>query len=398
MAGKPPGSTLSIAIVGGGIAGLTTGLALARHGIPTVLFEQAAAFSEIGAGLQLSPNATRILGRLGVDAALCELWHEPPRLDLRSGRDLRPLAHLPLGPAARRRWHSPYAVIHRADLVAVLAQALEKTGLCRLLPATRYSDSDNPFERLAELAGHPIDLIIGADGVWSQMRKSIAGADDARFTGRVAWRLSLEPSALAKLGIETDSLTAFFGPLSHLVAYPLPRRASMNLVAIADGRERSRDWSNTAGVAAERDILLARFARWTPVLRALLADASEPTLWPIYEHARAAFGDGRRIALVGDAAHAMAPYAAQGAAMAIEDGFTLADSVASSDGNLAEALARYAGKRAPRIAQVRRRAALNRFAYHAKGPARLARDLVLSVRSPESLAADFDWLYAGTDA
>ena len=395
MADRIPGSPLSIVIVGGGIAGLTAGLALARSGLPSVLIEQAEAFSEIGAGLQLSPNATRVLQRLGIDAALRASWHEPPRLDLLSGRDLRPLAHLALGEAAIRRWHSPYAVIHRADLVQSLSDALQDTGLCRVVPATRFSHSDRGLEGLAAIAGQPVDLTIGADGVWSQVRKTISRATDARFTGRVAWRLSVEQVALTRLGIDPARLTAFFGPQSHLVAYPLPRRAGVNMVAIADGRDRSREWSNAADGNEERDILLAKFARWSPALRSLLADASEPTSWPIYEHGQDVFGDGRRVALMGDAAHAMAPYAAQGAAMAIEDAFTLAESIVSSRGNLPDALSRYAAKRAPRIAQVRRRAALNRFAYHAKGPVRLARDLVLSLRSPESLAADFDWLYAG---
>jgi salicylate hydroxylase len=395
LADRTPGTSPSVVIVGGGIAGLTAGLALARHGLPSILIEQAEAFSEIGAGLQLSPNATRLLERLGIGAELRDRWHEPLRLDLRSGRDLQPLAHLSLGASAVRRWHSPYAVIHRADLIDVLAKALQDTGLCRIVAATRFRHSDQGLAKLESLAGQPADLVIGADGVWSQVRRAISPAADARFTGRVAWRLAVERAALAALGIDPDRLTAFFGPQSHLVAYPLPRRSSVNLVAIADGRERSRDWSNAAGSAIDRDVLLKTFARWSPALRSLLADASQPTSWPIYEHGQDVFGDGDRVALIGDAAHAMAPYAAQGAAMAIEDAFLLADLIASPGSHAAEALSRYGATRAPRIGQVRRRAAFNRFAYHAKGPVRLARDLVLSLRSPESLAADFDWLYAG---
>ncbi|KQY14576.1 FAD-dependent monooxygenase [Rhizobium sp. Root482] len=369
----------SVAIAGAGIAGLTAALSFARKGFATDIFERAPALSEVGAGLQLSPNATRILDRLGLLSQLERAWSEPTSIDLVSGTSLRALASVPSGPFARHRWAAPYGVLHRADLQRVLLDAVKAEPLCRLhLGAPIETSGDLPS------ADRP-RLTIGADGVWSAMRNRVQGSGNARFSGNIAWRLTLR-EADAPTIFDVSKVTAYLGPGCHLVVYPLRKSGRFNLVAITAGHDTAEPADTS--LADVRAKLLAAFEGWHPRLLDCLKGAVEPTIWPLNEVSDGAWHQGESIVLIGDAAHAMMPFAAQGAAMAIEDGFELAAFVA--DG---QPLAAFAAHRKRRIARVRARGDFNRFAYHARGPIRLGRDLVLSMRRPESLAADFDWLY-----
>jgi salicylate hydroxylase len=232
-------------------------------------------------------------------------------------------------------------------------------------------------------------LTIGADGVWSKQLSRIAGAAPARFAGRLAWR-SLLPFASAPGFLHRDQVTAFLGPRSHLVVYPLKDAGAFNLVAITDGSERSRNF----GMPLEPDDrarLEKAFLHWNPAIRSLVLDQANPLCWPLFEMADGPWQNGQDLVLVGDAAHAMTPFAAQGACMAIEDSYILAHLLSTRP--QAEAIREFETLRRPRIARVRRRAAFNRFAYHAQGPVRVVRDMILTHRSPESLSQDFDWLY-----
>jgi salicylate hydroxylase len=372
-----------VAIVGAGIAGLTAALCFARKGIPAEIFEQAAVLSEAGAGLQLSPNATRILTRLGLLPRLEQVWTEPEAINLVNGSSLRTVASVPSGPFARDRWKAPYGVLHRADLQKNLLDAVDANPLCRLHLGVQI---DDPAQVARIISTRP-RLVVGADGVWSRIRNGIEEAGKAVFSGNVAWRLTLG-EADAPTVFDTMKVTAFLGGGSHLVAYPLPKTRSFNVVAITGGRNPGEARDRTLPQEDARQRLLDAFSGWHPQIVDMLRNAAEPTIWPLYKVSDGAWHQGEEVVLIGDAAHAMMPFAAQGAAMAIEDAFELASFVANG-----KPLAVFADHRKSRVARVRSRGTFNRFAYHARGPMRIGRDLVLSLRRPESLAADFDWLY-----
>lgn len=377
-----------VAIIGAGIGGLTAALCLARRGFEVDIIERATALTEVGAGLQLSPNASRILIELGLLAELEAYWSEPERIGLVDGVSLSPLASVSAGAFARRRWHAPYAVMHRASLQKVLLAAVEAEPRCRLQLGCHIDDPDE--QTIITLTGRRPDIIVGADGIWSRLRNGVPGAGRVRFSGNVAWRMTLARDTAAGL-LKPNQVTAFLGPRAHLVAYPLREVDGFNLVAIIEGKETDAVWVGKDSDKRRQDCLNA-FSSWNAGIRSLLEMAAAPTYWPLCTVDDGAWQDGRKTVLIGDAAHAMTPFAAQGAAMAIEDAFELSDCLATGI-DIPKALAAFEARRRPRIARVRRRAAFNHFAYHARGPLRLGRDIVLKLKGPDALAADLDWLY-----
>ncbi len=375
------------AIVGAGVAGLTAALALARHGIRSDIFEQAEALTEVGAGLQISPNASRILATLGVLDALSAVWLEPKDVRLVSGTSLQQIAAVPCGSFAKARWGAPYGTLHRATLQKALLDAVVANPLCSLHLGQRLDIE--AAHRPDVIRDGKAQLIIGADGVWSKTRALVPDSPSPRFSGNIAWRFVV-PEAAAPAILDRTSVTALLGPSAHLVCYPLKEAGAFNIVAITAGSSALHEW-NAPGSEAQRALLLKRFSGWNKTISSMLAREAHPTFWPLYEVGAGRWHNGRDTALIGDAAHAMMPFAAQGAAMAIEDAFELAGAVASRP--LAEALDIFEKRRTPRIIRLRQRAAFNRFAYHARGPIRLGRDFILSMRPPQSLAADLDWVY-----
>lgn len=375
-------------IVGAGMAGLSAALSLAEKGTRVHLIEQAGELSEVGAGLQMSPNATRILDRLGVLEKLSGRWLEPESVTLASGLSLADLTSVPLGAAGRQRWGATYGVLHRATLQRALIERVEEHPNCHVQLGIRV---DRPtVDSLQEIAGETAPLIVGADGVWSKVRGLVPGAGHAAFSGFVAWRF-LIPLADAPDFLPQDRVTAFAGPDAHMVAYPLKEAGALNLVAISKGADPGPAWSIVPDEDQRRDFVNAAFAAWHPRLRDLLLHAPRPTWWPLFGVSDGRWTDDRQVTLVGDAAHAMLPFAAQGAVMAIEDGFELAAMVSALP--LQTAIARYETVRRARVGKVRARGDFNRFAYHARGPIRLARDLTLALRPRSSLAASMDWIY-----
>ena len=368
-------------IIGAGIAGLTAALALARRGISSDIFEQAPELAEVGAGLQISPNASRVLAELGVLDSLTSLWLEPEFIRLISGSSLRELAAVPAGSFARNRWGAPYGVLHRKTLQKALLDAVIANPLCTLHLGTRF-ESDLPQGR------SPADVIIGADGVWSRLRQAIPGAPAPQFSGNIAFRFTIA-EAEAPGFLDRTSVSALLGSSAHMVCYPLKETGGFNMVAITAGNIAPQAWQG-APTQAQQELLQSRFRRWHPVIAGLLR-GSDITFWPLFEATPGQWQDGDKTVLIGDAAHAMMPFAAQGAAMAIEDAFELGAFLATRP--VSEAISLFERHRTPRIAKLRQRGAFNRFAYHASGPIRLGRDIVLSLKPPQSLAADLDWIY-----
>ncbi|MCI9865335.1 FAD-dependent monooxygenase [Rhizobium skierniewicense] len=378
----------SVAIVGAGIAGLTAALAFARHGIRCDIIERAERLEEVGAGLQISPNASRILSALDVLPQIEKQWLEPDAVNLASGHSLNQLVSLPMRQVARQRWGAPYGVMHRATLQNALLAAVRQNPLCRL-HLGKQVDAVNTAN-LTAMTFHDHDLIVGSDGVWSSARYAIAGSPAATFSGNIAWRFTTAADQVPDF-LQKRSVTAFLGPSAHLVAYPLAETGGFNIVAIATGANPGDTWKAEAQ-GKQHALLLKQFRNWHPAFAHVLEAVSKPTFWPLFQAGEGRWQNGRDTVLIGDAAHAMMPFAAQGAAMAIEDAFELATFVTRND-NLGDALAQFEAHRVPRIAKARKRAALNKFAYHARGPMRLGRDLMLSIRPPEAFLADFDWLY-----
>ncbi|SIQ78978.1 salicylate hydroxylase [Rhizobium sp. RU35A] len=385
-------SIRNAAIIGAGMAGLTTALALSNRGIRCHVIEQAPYLAEVGAGLQISPNASRILARLGVLSALEREWTEPERIALVSGKSLGRLGHVPAGRFARERWRAPYGVAHRSTLQRVLMDAVvaDRNAVLHL---GRRIDRNNR-DVLADLIGEAPDVIVGADGVWSSTRDEIAAAPEPDFSRNVAWRFTLA-SRDAPSFLQPDTVTAYLGPSCHLVCYPLREIDGFNIVAIAAGLNPGEIWEANASIEQKR-LLLEQFGGWHPQIVSLLKCMDSGRFWPLYQVSDGAWQNGRDTVLVGDAAHAMMPFAAQGAAMAIEDGWELAMRL-STAATVPQALADYEKVRKARAARVRARGAFNRFAYHVRGPLRIGRDMVLALRPPQALAADLDWLY-GYDA
>jgi len=394
--GKSP-----VLIAGAGIAGLTLAIALARRGISSHLYEQAPQLEAFGAGLQLSPNASHVLARLGVLSGLRPQAVQPQAVRLRDASTLRLLTSVPLGQEAERRWRAPYLVVHRADLQQAL---LAEAATWAEIELTKGMQ----FTALAAYAGGGIDarfidqggktrevqgaLLVGADGVWSKVRRNVPGSAQSRFSGQIAWRTTIKidseaGSAFCGLA-DTDCVTAFLHGDFHLVAYPLRAGAEINLVAFTPAERIAEGWA----IHADPSILLQAVGRSAPQLARLVEIAGPWTAWPLHTVDPKGRWTAPGIALIGDAAHAVTPFAAQGAAMAIEDAVTLAHSLATAS-NTREELSRWEEGRKARVSRVAKRGALNKLAWNAAGPVALARNVVLGLRSPERLAADLDWLY-----
>ncbi|TPM05880.1 FAD-binding protein [Mesorhizobium sp. B2-3-11] len=395
-----------VVIAGAGIAGLTAAIAFAERGYPVRVFEQAKRLEAAGAGIQLPPNATRILRRLGVLDTLLANAVKPEAVVLKDAASLRQLARVPLGGAGEERWGAPYLVAHRADLQdALMARVVQMPGI-QLTTGARVGNiaaGTHGVTVTAEVDGKPVQaagfLLVGADGVWSSVRRLAgpgggAGLANSQFSGELAWRATVSADseagrAYAAIGAP-DCVTTFLHPGFHLVAYPVSKGDAFNLVAFTKGERIDEGWSGHTDPG-----ILASAMRGTAAGLARLVELAGPWLtWPLHTVERKQpWTMPAGIALIGDAAHAMTPFAAQGAAMAIEDAAMLADFLADFPGDLTQSLTMWEKLRRPRIEKVLKRGALNRLAWHARGPVALARNLLLATRPGEKLAADLDWLY-----
>ena len=386
-------------IAGAGIGGLCTALCLARAGWRVSLFEKAKVLDETGAGLQLSPNASAILRRLGVLVHLAPFALAPEAIKIRRARDGATLARMPLD-GAEARWGAPYLALHRADLQRALLEAVAHEDGIRLQAGAAVAGFASGKDGVAVAIAHGAvrlkeagDCLIGADGLRSFVRQRFC-EDHLRFSGRTAWRTTIEADRVPA-AMRRQETNLWLGRKAHLVHYPLRGGTLVNVVAIVDEDFRPDDdefWSSPG----EAKFLEARFARWDKTARDLLRAAAEWRKWPLADRDPIARFVSGRVALIGDAAHPMLPFLAQGAAQAIEDASVLGEVLAHGE-NIEASLLGYQEARLARAARVQKESRRQAAIYHLGGPAALLRDTALRALGPEKMLARYDWLYDARD-
>jgi salicylate hydroxylase len=384
-------------IIGAGIGGLATALALRDSGIDVALLEQADRLEPVGAGIQLSPNANHVLARLGVLDAIVDASFEPRSLDFVDGQRGSTLISTPLGNYAQRRYGQPYLNVHRGDLQAALLDAVNATMPAALQlnsqVASMTPHADGVTVELRDGRTMQADMVIGADGVHSVVRQLVVDENQpARFTGHVAYRMVIPRSAIPADSVPAPSVTLRLGPHGHIVSYWVRGGELYNIVAIIeDSQWRDDGWRTPADLGAVR----AAFDNWDPRLQPLFNAAGDIYKWALLDHPVPAVWSRGRVALLGDSCHAMLPYLAQGGAMAIEDAWVLSHALADAT-DPAAALSRYSQLRVARTTRVHAGALRNAHTFHRSRPvSRLARNITLRAlsRKPERLLHRMDWLY-----
>jgi len=391
-------------VAGAGIAGLTVALALARAGMRVTVLEQADKLADIGAGIQLSPNATRILIALGLRERLAAAAMVPRAICVLAGGSGREVVRIPLGAEMERRYGAPYWAIHRGDLQLALADAAAAEQDIRIKLGTRVADFAGHVKGitvltrttggLASASGEMTDergfALVGADGLWSTIAARLRGYRRPRFAHRTAWR-ALVPAEKAPAEFREPIVNLWLGLDAHLVHYPVKGGGLINIVAIVHDEWNKTGWS----AAGDRHEILRHFARWSwsEKARALIALPDQWLKWALYDR-KVPFrrGDGA-VTLIGDAAHPMLPFLAQGAGMAIEDAAVLGAMLSRYRDDPADALRAYEGARWHRVARAQQAARQQGRVYGLTGPEAAIRNLGMRLKGGEKLRERYDWIY-----
>lgn len=385
-----------ILIAGGGIGGLAAALVLGRAGWPVEVFEQSETFREIGAGIQIGPNAFRMFHRLGLTAAIASVAYFPDNLCMRDSLTGEIVIRAPVGAAARQQYGFAYGVIHRADIHDVFLKACRALSQIRLRTRARLREfeerGDSVRVQLEDGATVEGGALIGADGLWSTVRSAIVGDGRPRVSGHVAYRAVL-PIAEVPSHLFSPDVTLWGGERTHLVHYPLRRGELFNLVAVFHSDRYEEGW-DTFGDADE---LHQRFARATPQVRELLGRIETWKMWVLCDREPVRHWSNGRVTLLGDAAHPMLQYLAQGACMAIEDAAVLGAAVERTQGDFARAFQLYESARYLRTGRVQITARLYGDIYHAGGVARELRNTMFQSGTEQAGFLGLPWLYKGID-
>jgi len=387
---------LSIAVIGGGIGGTAAALSLLHAGFDVQVYEQAGELREVGAGIQISPNASRILHRLGLGVALAEMGVKPLAWHQRRWQDGRTLLRTPIAAAMEAAFGAPHYQMHRADLLAALAAGLPADRLHVGHRLTGLVDHGDRVEAQFE-NGRRIDadVLVGADGIHSTVRRLLIGLEQSHFTGCMCYRGLVPAERVAHLRIPVEA-QIWMGPGRHFVHYYVRGGQLLNFVAVIDTDAWTREsWTELGDVADA----LAAFAGWHPQLGAILGAVEETFIWGLFDRPPMQRWSVGRVTLLGDACHAMLPFMAQGAAQAIEDGATLAVLLGEAGReNVVEALCRYERCRLPRTARAQALSANNKARFHLPdGPEQVARDAEMARNVTDWSLESVAWIY-GHDA
>jgi salicylate hydroxylase len=399
-----------IVIAGGGVGGLSAALALAKTGRASLVIERAPAFREVGAGLQLAPNASRILRDWGVLELLSESAVAPDMIRIRRGADGADLAKIMLTDA-EQRWGAPYLVVHRADLLAALLEKARQNPLIEIRSdstLTGFIEDEIgvavTYRQEGDYRRASGGALIGADGLRSLVRTRLFGEVESKpaYTGHTAWRTLIPASDLPE-PMRRRSSNLWLGERAHLVHYPLRGGSVVNVVALVedswrgDGENQDVNFWDNEG---DEKFLLNRFKSWSREALDLIAASSTWLRWPLFDRPPIPSWSRGRAALLGDAAHPMLPYLAQGAAQAIEDAHALGSAFAAhysddaDSSNIALALADYSSARMARASLIQQASRNQGEIYHMSGFKAFARDLVLRASGSSRLLARQDWIYS----
>lgn len=378
-------------IAGGGIGGLSTALCLLQHGWEVRVLEQAAVLESVGAGLQLSPNGCHVLRRLGLLEPLSEYAFAPECIEMRLGRSGRTVFSIPLQAYAHQRWGAPYLHIHRARLLDGLVQALQERAPGSLQCGQKvvgYTPAGSGV-CVTTAGGETIeaDLLVGADGIHSQIQAQMLGPAPPRFTGNVAWRMTVPEAHLGDL-CPPSTACVWVGPGRHAVTYRLGE-GLVNFVGVVE----QADWSNESWTAeGNREHAARDFAGWHPVVTTLIEQARTHYQWALLDRAPLPRWTDGRVALLGDAAHPMLPFLAQGAVMAMEDAWVLAHCLVS-EMNIAKGLISYQQARMARTARAQAGARANMRRFHHRNPLAYLPYWLAGRYAPGFVHGRQDWLY-----
>jgi salicylate hydroxylase len=391
----------TIFVAGAGIGGLTAALALAARGFRVVVLEKTERLEEVGAGLQLSPNASRILVGLGLTERLGRRAVTPEAISIMSARAGGEITRLPLGEAASIEADAPYWVLHRADLQAALQGAvndnpdIELRLGCQFEDLTTHAKGLTVVQRSGNMRRQDLAMaLIGADGIWSSVRHHLFPETQPQFSGLIAWRGTLDATQLPR-EYTAARVQLWMGPHAHLVAYPISGARQINIVAVVPGTWNRPGWSAEGSGLELKDAFPS--SRWPGSARMMISAVDDWRKWALFTLPEGSEWTKGAVALLGDAVHGMLPFAAQGAGMAIEDAAVLASAL--SEGPLettvgvSAALKRYAKLRRSRVAQVQRVARSQGRIYHLTGPMALARDLTIKAIGPRRMLARQNWIY-----
>jgi salicylate hydroxylase len=365
---------MRVLIAGGGIGGLTAALACVHFGHEAVVFEQAKALNEVGAGIQIPPNAMKVFRALGIADRIARDAVQPTAIEMKMGRSGRSVFSVPLvdgcgESVAKQTWGAPSLHSHRADYIAALRDALNACPSVTLKLGAAVTSIDQTETSvtvsLSDGTDYSGDLLIGADGLHSIVRTWMHGRGRPVFTGNIAWRATV-PVALLGENAPEATACAWMGPGRHAVTYRLRRGSLVNFVGVVEQDEPAAEGWHERGTKSDA---LADFAGWHPVITTLIEAVPDDALfrWALYDRAPLPSWTRGRVTLLGDAAHPMLPFLAQGAAMAVEDAWVLADAITAAD-DLDAALRTYEDKRLPRTSRAQAGSRANAKTFHKRTP------------------------------
>jgi len=383
-----------VIVSGGGIGGLAAAYALARKGIPVHLFEQSSEFKEVGAGIQLGPNIFRMLDKIGLKDAVLADAHVPGNLQMRDALTGKLITNVGLGDKMVQSFGYPYAVTHRADIHGTFLKACQDHELVTLETNAHVDDyedrGDNGIVVHVGSRSIPGRALIACDGMWSKVRERIVGDGRPRVSGHIAYRAVLRRDEVPD-DLWHPDVILWAGPRTHFVHYPMRRGEIYNLVAVFHSDQYQEGWD----AEGSKELLWKHFAGERPEVLRMLERINIWKMWVLCDREPVKNWTKGNVTLLGDAAHPMLQYLAQGACMATEDAVILAECVAKQPDNLPEAFLAYQQQRYLRTAQVQIMARVYGEFYHARGPTAELRDRMLSSRTPEQAQASVAWLYGG---